>query len=92
MAMLYLLPAGYKCENRTCDWALYQECTDWGYYSKTNGDCSVCKDDCNKDPNCGAIECGGGYCSWWKIDKCMSANARTISNQYLRPPSTSEKG
>ena len=45
----------------------------WGYYSKTNGDCSDCLAMCDKNINdigCGAVECGDGYCSWWSNYTC----------------------
>ena len=45
---------------------------DWGYYDEKDGDCLKCKDQCNHDPNCGAIECGNNYCSWWKVGICNS--------------------
>ena len=42
----------------------------------------MCKEKCNNDPNCGAVECGGfedGFkntkCAWWKFDKCTDKNS-----------------
>ena len=60
----------YTCEKKGCHWADYKEGEDWDYYSRTDGDCFKCQDQCNKDENCGAVECGESYCSWWKIGKC----------------------
>ena len=25
---------------------------------------------CERNTTCEGVECGGGYCSWWKNDKC----------------------
>ena len=61
----------YNCDMRGCPWDEYEENNDWGYYDKNDGDCLKCQDQCNQDPNCGAIECGDHYCSWWKIGKCL---------------------
>ena len=72
----------HTCERRTCRWSNYDKNTDWGYYSKTNGDCTVCKDRCGNDTKCGAVECGGKYCTWWKIGKCISENERNPSRTY----------
>ena len=39
----------------------------------------MCKEKCNNDPECGAIECGGdkdhSTCAWWKFDKCTDKNS-----------------
>ena len=53
-----------------CPWDNYVENEDWGYYDKNNGDCFRCEDQCSKDENCGSVECGDDYCSWWKVGKC----------------------
>ena len=53
-----------------CKWSEYEKYVDWDYYSKTNGDCTSCKNLCNLDLNCGGVECGGGWCSWWKVGSC----------------------
>ena len=45
---------------------------DWGYYDQNDGNCLRCKGQCSKDPNCGAVECGNGWCSWWKVGKCQN--------------------
>ena len=62
----------YKCDHNACGWIIYEKDRDWGYYSKTDDDCAECQMKCNLDPNCGAVECGEGYCSWWKVGKCRS--------------------
>ena len=64
----FLVP--YTCEKKGCHWTDYEENKDWGYYSKTDGDCFTCQDSCNKDDNCGSVECGEDYCSWWKDQTC----------------------
>ena len=53
-----------------CPWNNYIQGQDWDYYSETEGDCHICKQRCNNDDNCGAIECGDYYCSWWQNEKC----------------------
>ena len=58
------------CDTPTCPFYKYTENIDFGYYSKTNGDCTFCQLKCNDDDNCGAVECGDGYCTWWKTGKC----------------------
>ena len=63
----------YTCEKKACFWETYEENTDWGYYSRTNGDCSSCQDQCSMDKKCGAVECGEYYCSWWKVGKCSTS-------------------
>ena len=30
----------YDCTTKNCDWKEYTEGVDWGYYSKTNGECT----------------------------------------------------
>ena len=78
----------YVCDNKVCDWSDYQENEDWGYYSETEGDCSKCQYLCSNDTNCGAVECGDGYCSWWKVGKCIKEEEWTLGNSY----STCRKG
>ena len=44
---------------------------DWGYYNESNGDCDVCRKNCEDDqPRCQAFECGTSYCSWWAAGTC----------------------
>ena len=77
----YLEP-DYTCSNRHCYWSNYKKDEDWGYYSRTNGDCSFCQDKCTKDATCGGVECGGNvnYCSWWKIGKCSKAQEKSTEH------------
>ena len=65
----------HACEDIGCNWSDYIENQDWGYYSTTEGDCEPCQDKCDQDQNCGAVECGDGYCSWWKVGTCSTSNA-----------------
>ena len=61
----------YDCSAKlTCYWENYVESIDYGYYSRTSGDCRSCKERCSNDLNCGGIECDGGYCSWWSTGQC----------------------
>ena len=64
-----------QCEKKSCKWGDYEASQDWGYYSKTNGNCQECQDRCNKDKTCGAVECGKEYCSWWKTGTCTRSVA-----------------
>ena len=61
-------------------WGNYEKDDDWGYYSRTNSDCTFCKDKCNNDTHCGGVECGGGvsYCSWWKRGRCVTKHEQTV--------------
>jgi len=59
----------WECSPQSCYWSRYED-DDWGYYSETDGDCTACKSRCENDPNCWAIECDAGYCSWWKNGSC----------------------
>ena len=76
------LPAieNYVCYHNGCDWSTKKENTDWAYYSKTNGECMACVGTCNNDSNCGGIECGGGYCSWWRKGACMSHELKPVED------------
>lgn len=40
----------------------------------------TCKKSCSDDPTCNGVECGGGYCSWWKRSSCASDNERTMKH------------
>jgi len=69
----------YDCKSgvgSACQWTNYTENVDWGYYSKVNGDCSWCQSQCSNDLNCWAVECGQGYCSWWKNGQCSYEDAQ----------------
>ena len=63
----------YLCTDSACDWGDKKENVDWGYYSRTNGNCSICRSECQNDTKCGGFECGddSGYCSWWKKGSCL---------------------
>ena len=72
----------YICGNSHCSWKDYVEHEDWGYYSRTNGNCTLCQDKCNHDRNCGGVECGGiyDYCGWWKEGSCGRNNVNYIDD------------
>ena len=59
----------YNCSADGCAWSDYIEDVDWGYFSKVDGDCIKCRENCSNDVNCGALECGKNYCSWWKVGR-----------------------
>ena len=42
----------------------------WGYYNKTIVDIVPCKQECDHDKDCGGVEFGVGYCSWWLKKAC----------------------
>ena len=62
----------YHCKNKACVWDNYKKNEDWGYFSEKDDDCERCRTKCTYDLKCGAVECGHGYCSWWKVGKCRS--------------------
>ena len=74
----------YDCKRQGC-WlnSHYELDQDYGFYSKIDSNCSMCKEKCNNDPECGAVECGGDIddyygvpiCAWWKFDKCTDKNS-----------------
>ena len=74
------LGENFDCTKFHCSWKNYVKGQDWDYYSETNGNCSDCKQRCNDDSNCGAIECGNDYCSWWKKGECKEGD---ITNNTL---------
>eukprot|EP00940_MAST-03C_sp_MAST-3C-sp2_P000443 g443.t1 len=78
-------PVQWTCNNNACNKADFTQGVDWGYYDSTNGDCGFCQNLCEADPECHAIECGGGYCSWWKWGACVEQEAGTISYKTCRP-------
>ena len=67
----------YACEKNGCYWSNYVESQDWGYYSRTEGDCQQCQDECDKDHNCGSFVCGASYCTWWKVGVCSTPEQLT---------------
>ena len=66
----------YRCNNNSCTWNNYKKNTDWGFYSKEDDDCERCRMKCSLDPICSAVECGEGYCSWWKVGNCRSSSEK----------------
>ena len=70
----------YQCTNLGCDWKLFEDTIDWGYYDKSIGDCVTCHTRCSSDRNCQAFECGTSYCSWWKPGTCDYLSNATMSN------------
>ena len=81
---MYLGPepndGNYDCKRQGCWHNLpYEFDKDYGYYSENDSNCTMCKEKCNNDPECGAIECGGDkdhtICAWWKFDKCTDKNS-----------------
>ena len=83
--MILIFISGYKveseaygCSYKGCDWSTGVQGTDWDYYSTTNGNCTYCMNECDKDKTCEGVECGGSHCSWWKNGKCDEAHEHTL--------------
>ena len=61
----------------------YTSEVEYGIYSRTNSNCSMCQELCNRDMNCGAVECGGDerhpMCLWWKPGLCLDSNSPGFS-------------
>ena len=50
-------------------------------YSDTNGNCTFCEEQCDKDVNCLAIECGLTNCLGWKNGKCSDKQDMGIATR-----------
>ena len=53
----------YGCSYRGCSWNSGTQGIDWDYYSTTNGNCTYCMRECDKEEKCEGVECGGEHCS-----------------------------
>ena len=73
----------YNCVHEGCSWKDFDENIDWGHYSKVDGDCGNCKGLCNNDTNCGAVECGKTYCSWWKVERCSNSTEQLSASVMM---------
>ena len=71
------------CSYKGCNWSTGEEGTDWGYFSTTNGDCTYCTNECDKDETCEGVECGGSHCSWWKNGKCDETYEHTLPSNGI---------
>ena len=74
----------YVCDDKGCNWENYEINKDYDYYSEADGKCSICQLMCTNDPNCGAVECSGNYCSWWKVGKCIKPEEFTATFHTCR--------
>ena len=88
---IYMMNIGqYKCTDRSCDWAKYENTSstgylhDWGIYLGVDGDCLNCSKLCSEDLNCGAFECQSTYCSWWKKGVCDKITDATLTATEYR--------
>jgi len=70
------IKVSYRCSNKSCTWNNYKKHSDWDFYSKEDDDCERCRMKCSIDPMCSAVECGEGYCSWWKVGNCRSSSEK----------------
>ena len=68
----------YGCSYKGCDWSTGEQGVDWDYFSRSNGNCTYCMNECDKDKTCEGVECGGSHCSWWKNGKCDDAHEHTL--------------
>ena len=82
--------AGYWCSSASCWWDDFTQDVNWGYYSEGDADgtddlsqCTVCQAACAADANCGAVECGGDYCAWWRVGSCTIEQANTTFDLIL---------
>ena len=75
---------GYLCTWNGCNKKEYENNTDYGFYSKENGNCDICIGLCDSDKECEGIECGWNYCSWWKNGKCKKRQEYTIKSSVLK--------
>ena len=71
------------CENKGCYFPDYIKGEDWDYYPEIIG-CNKCKEKCYSDAKCGGVECGAGYCSWWKVGKCSTPQEYTRTDYTCR--------
>ena len=76
LSNIFVLPVSfqYVCHYWHCPRMNDTKDEDWGYYSKTNNNCTFCTNKCDNDANCAGVECGSpkNYCSWWKQGKCVT--------------------
>ena len=60
----------------------------WGLFSKSNGDCSTCRQKCDEDFRCRGVECGGegieSHCSWWRGKSCRHNEERKTFNEKFQ--------
>ena len=65
----------YKCFHQVCDQSIEMN---FEFYSRRNGNCTICRNHCNQDLTCSAIECGTYHCLGWKNQKCTSIEEMSI--------------
>ena len=74
LIIYFLFLDGYVCTHSQCIGAPnITEHDDWGYYSGTNGNCSICRDACDNDTKCWGVECDDDHqlCLLWRKDACL---------------------
>ena len=70
-------PPAYECTHLGCGWSGIEN-VHYGYFADNldvGSDCPSCQAACTADPNCGSVECGLGYCSWWATGMCAVEEA-----------------
>jgi len=78
----YGFQGDWLCSFDGCNREDYNEGIDWGFFSKTNGDCAFCAFHCEMTEFCHAFECGTGDCVWWEFGKCRFFDANRNSDQW----------
>ena len=72
------------CDHQHCWYSSSMENATWGFYSRTEGDCSPCKISCLNDINCAGVECGPGlgYCIWFTSNQCDDGNDDLVDQDF----------
>ena len=72
----------YQCYHQVCEQSIE---TNFEFYLRRNGNCTICRDYCNQDPKCSAFECGTVHCLGWKNQKCTSVEEMSfVTGDALR--------
>ena len=74
----------FGCFSKACDQSSLAENVDYGYFSNVHGNCTACRDFCEQDDSCQAVECGDHHCLWWKNDKCNNVRTMGPVSGYLQ--------
>ena len=74
----------FGCFPKACDQLSLTENVDYGYFSNVRGNCTACRDFCEQDDSCQAVECGDHHCLWWKNDKCNKVRTMRPVSGFLQ--------
>ena len=91
------MPFLFECTYKRCDSSNFTENLDYGFYENRNGNCTKCMEMCLNDEDCGSIECldnsllnvvklnpTGGYCLWWRPNRCISKKEFTLQGNGIK--------